>query len=290
MLPLGPLAAFSSSITWAYASAHYARTSRTVSSVEVNVARATTVLPIYLILCFAIAGRHAFSDLTLHGASWLLVSVLCSYVFADNLFFIAARRVGISTALTIASTYPLWAALYGVVLGGEKFGLGRAGGTLLCLGGVIALVQLSHSEKTHVRDRIGLLLAFATSVLWSGNTISTKYGSVGLSVLEANAVRYVFSFVLLSGAVRFVAKSAVPRRKWWVALLPAILADAFLGSILYVYGLGHSDLAVGATLSSLAPLVSVPVAIALGEERWNPARFVAVCATVLGVAILILGG
>ena len=42
-------------------------------------------------------------------------SVLCAYGFADNVFFASARRVGITTALAIASSYPLWAALVGVV-------------------------------------------------------------------------------------------------------------------------------------------------------------------------------
>jgi drug/metabolite transporter (DMT)-like permease len=73
-------------------------------------------------------------------------------------------------------------------------------------------------------------------------------------------------------------------------LLPAIFADALLGSTFYVYGLGHSDLAVGATLTSLAPLVSVPIAIGAGEERWNAARVLAVLATVVGVVILMIGG
>src|SRR5262249_6439995 len=76
----------------------------------------------------------------------------------------------------------------------------------------------------------------------------------------------------------------------WRSLLPAILCDALCGSIFYVYGLAHTDLAIGATLSSLAPLVSVPFAILLREERWSAARFVAVLTTVVGIAVLLLGG
>jgi drug/metabolite transporter (DMT)-like permease len=70
-------------------------------------------------------------------------------------------------------------------------------------------------------------------------------------------------------------------------LAPAIAADGLLGSSLYVYGLSHSDLAVGATLTSLAPLISVPIAIALGEERWNGRRVAAVAMTVAGAVTLV---
>ena len=60
-------------------------------------------------------------------------------------------------------------------------------------------------------------------------------------------------------------------------------------SSLFVYGLAHTDLAVGATLSSLAPLMSVPFALLYREERWSLPRFTAVTATVAGVVILIVG-
>ena len=55
-----------------------------------------------------------------------------------------------------------------------------------------------------------------------------------------------------------------------------------------MYGLAHTDLAVGATLSSLAPLMSVPFALFYREERWSPPRFAAVTATVAGVIMLIV--
>ena len=76
----------------------------------------------------------------------------------------------------------------------------------------------------------------------------------------------------------------------WLWLVPAILTDALCGSMFYVYGLSHTDLAVGSTLSSLAPLISVPVAIAVGEERWSAPRFLAVTTTTIGVVVLILSG
>jgi drug/metabolite transporter (DMT)-like permease len=60
-----------------------------------------------------------------------------------------------------------------------------------------------------------------------------------------------------------------------------------IGSSLFVYGLNHSDLAIGATLTSLAPLISVPIAIAAGEERWNLARLSAVALTVTGAIVLV---
>ena len=65
-------------------------------------------------------------------------------------------------------------------------------------------------------------------------------------------------------------------------------AEACIGSSLFVYGLAHTDLAVGATLSSVAPLLSVPFALVYREERWSGSRFAAVTATVAGVIALVV--
>jgi drug/metabolite transporter (DMT)-like permease len=291
MIPFGPLAALGASFTWAYATTRYTQASRDVGSARVNLARATVVLPIFLVLAL-VAKRGALLD-GIDGprALWLLASVTCSYALGDNLFFTASRRIGISTALAIASIYPLWAALFGVVLRHERFGPLRLAGTVLCVGGVVALVRLAPGMRA-ARDRLelgGLVLALATSLFWAGNSITIKLGAEGIGPFQANAVRYGFAVLLLvpQALLWRAPGQATSPTGGWRRVLPAIFADALLGSALYVYGLSHSDLAVGATLSSLAPLISVPLAIWAGEERWSLARFVAVLATVSGAALLI---
>src|SRR3954451_9351193 len=156
MALFGALAAFGSSLTWAFASVRYSQVSRNVGSARVNLARALVVAPFYLIVGLALHGR-ALAAIDLRSAGWLTLSVFGSYALADNLFFSATRRLGVPTALSIASTYPLWAALVGVTLRGERFGLFRLGGTLLCVLGVTALVRLApkREEKSESRSSLG---------------------------------------------------------------------------------------------------------------------------------------
>src|SRR6185369_12406887 len=97
----------------------------------------------------------------------------------------------------------------------------------------------------------GLLLAGLTSILWAGNSIAVKYGASGLDVARANAVRYCFGLGILAATVRTRGMALSPSPRQWRALLPAIVADGVFGSTFYVYGLAHSDLAIGATLTSL---------------------------------------
>jgi len=302
----GAAAALGASVTWAFASTRYAQASRDVGSQRVNLARAIVVLPIYAAVLFASRGARSLDGVDGAHAGWMLMSVACSYALADGLFFAAARRLGISTALSIASSYPLWAALAGALVRGEAFGPARVGGTLLCVGGVVALVRLhasasggasggagsgagaSAGEKRRA-DPLGVALAVGTSVLWAGNSFSIKEASAGLDVWQVNAVRYAMALVLLAAqvAIMRVPDARPAPARGWPALVPAILIDALLGSVLYVIGLSNTDLAVGSTLSSLAPLISVPFAIALGEEKWSASRFAAVTATVAGIVLLV---
>ena len=90
---LGALAALGSSFTWAYASARYTTSSRTVGSVRVNLVRALVAAPIYVVVASLLHGRAATAPMTGASVGWLATSVLCSYGFADILFFSSARHV-----------------------------------------------------------------------------------------------------------------------------------------------------------------------------------------------------
>jgi drug/metabolite transporter (DMT)-like permease len=72
-------------------------------------------------------------------------------------------------------------------------------------------------------------------------------------------------------------------RRLWLPLL----ADTGLGSVAFAYGITHTDLALGATLSSLSPLVALPIAAVLGTERVTLGKVIAVSITVGGVVLLV---
>jgi drug/metabolite transporter (DMT)-like permease len=65
--------------------------------------------------------------------------------------------------------------------------------------------------------------------------------------------------------------------------------EAYFGSLCFLYGLGHSELVVGTTLSSLAPIISAPAAVIMGLERWSWRRMGGVFGVVAGI-VLLLGG
>jgi DME family drug/metabolite transporter len=292
---LGALGAFMASVTWAFASIRYAAVAREVGDARVGLLRASSASVLW---CGAavVSGGAPFAAVDLRHATYLVGSIVCSYALGDRVFFAAAQRIGVSTALAIATIYPLWAALYGSVFRGEPFGVQRALGVLACLVGVSALLALTRaggaeSSTKHAAAHLGVALALLTSLFWAGNAVLLKLGTEGPGIVQANAVRFTAGVVLLAlqlprrgapGPVPTAGYAAIARR-----LALPLLVDTGLGSICFVYGIAHTDLALGATLSSLSPLVALPFAMALGSERITAGRALAVCLTLSGVMLLV---
>jgi len=283
------------SVTWAFASIRYAAVAREVGDARVGLLRAVSASVLWWAVVLVTSGSPSTAVDLRHGA-FLVGSIVCSYALGDRVFFAAAHRVGVSTALAIATIYPLWAALYGTLFRGEPFGLRRSLGVLACLVGVSALLALSRASnvstvaaRTHAL--VGVGLALLTSLFWAGNAVFLKLGTEGPGIVQANAVRFTAGVLLLAlqlprgkspAAATSVSYPSLARR-----LVLPLLVDTGLGSICFVYGIAHTDLALGATLSSLSPLVALPFAVALGTERFSAGRALAVCLTLAGVLMLV---
>lgn len=252
---------------------------------RVSFARMVVAAPLWIAASLVLGiDRHG---LTPRALTILGLSTLCSYAFADSVFFAAASSIGVSSAMAIASTYPLWAALEGTLVEGEAFGPARAAGTLLCVLGVATIIKLGGGRDSGTPRARGIVLAFAASLMWAANTVAIKIGATGLDLTFVAAYRYTFALCVL-GVLVLLGRAPGPSRpaRGWLPMLPAILTDCVLGTLCFLYALTHTDLAVGATLTSLAPLVSLPIAVWLGAEKITPAKLVAVITTVAGAVLV----
>ncbi|HEX6243038.1 MAG TPA: DMT family transporter [Polyangiales bacterium] len=297
---LGAFAALVTSVTWAFASARYATAARDAGGVRVNLVRAAVASLGWGAALLALEGPRSLVSVNSPQLLLLAGSIACSYGIGDNVFFAAARRLGVATALAVATVYPLWAALFGVLFRAEPLGATRALGLMLCLGGVTGLLVQSRTSAPDAaagggpKALAGVGLALLASLFWAGNAVCLKLGGEGLSVYLTNALRFSLGTLMLLAQLPFERSQradpapSLPHltRTLWVALL----ADAGLGSVCYTYGIVHSDLALGATLSSLSPLVSLPIAALSGTERITPVKALAVSVTVAGVVLLVLPG
>lgn len=310
---LGPLFAFLSSLTWAIGTTRYSALAKQYPPFCINFHRAVIAFPTFAFLLFAtgvIGGHgltHAIKQMSAVDSvrmSWFAFSVICSYAFADVLFLWSTQSLGTPGALAIASTYPLWAAVAGWLFRDETMGLSRVLGLMITVAGTVLVILAGRQRR---RDRgpaeltgaaktdsypLGIALALATSLLWALNAFSVSQASHGVSVLAAGTIRMFFAFAF-SPIIGFallrkfdvkallLSKSDLRSSLWIFAL------EGFGGALLYTYGLANSSLAVAAVLTSLAPVLSIPIAWKFGDEKISRQKALGVLLVVIGVWFLV---
>jgi drug/metabolite transporter (DMT)-like permease len=296
---LGPASALGCSMTWAVGASLYSRLSGQYSVFAVNFTRALFALPLFLVTAALLPGGIAsFRVLEAHHLGWFVISMICSYGLGDAFFMWSTRALGAPGALAVSSIYPLWTATIGVIRG-EPLSLAQLLGVLITVGGVIVVIlngprAKDGSERGPARRgsyALGVLMAFATSLFWAGNTFAISHVGRGLDTAVANSVRMAMALFLSAGFGLLLApKKPLLLPKAEIMRSSGIFVlESFIGSGLFIYGLAHSSLAVGSTLSSLAPVVSVPVALAMGIERFAIARVVGIVTVVCGLILLVAG-
>jgi drug/metabolite transporter (DMT)-like permease len=298
---LGPVFAFLSSVTWALGSSGYAKLSKRFSPFAVNFNRALVAFPLFALVTLAFhRGWSGFEDVSLKNWLWFSLSIFASYGLGDVLFFRSTTSIGVPAALAIASCYPVYTALIASIQGGAALSRGQWLGMLVAIAGVV-LVILSRQEKGSVdvqagveekgnRVWVGFLLAGMTSVLWSLNSYALSEVGTQVSIWVSSSIRMGLGLVMsASFGILFpgvIGRKRESLRMPWVdfrAAIPLFVIEAFGGSLFFMYGMAHASLPVASTLSSLAPVISVPVALVLRLERFSWIRTLGVCLVVMGI-------
>jgi drug/metabolite transporter (DMT)-like permease len=80
--------------------------------------------------------------------------------------------------------------------------------------------------------------------------------------------------------VRFLPIHILKKHGW------AFGVEVFFGSLFFLYGLSHAPLVLGTVLTSLAPVIAVPIALMMRLENFNPKRVLGVVITLLGLSLI----
>jgi len=300
---LGPLCAFLSSCTWALGSGTYSRLSEKHSAFSINFTRSAIAFPMFLLASGLIHGWASGGDIELRHLGWLTLSMLASYGLADIIFLAATRDLGVPGALSVASVYPIWTLMLGVARGEKLLAPVQLFGLLLTLAAIIytlqtgARVRSSPAASSSRTIRRGVAFAALTSALWAVNTFSVAQGASDLPVQGVNVIRMGLALILCAvlgwwRSPRDAGQSWRPWLTWrelkgsaWIFPL-----EAFGGSLFFAYGLAHSPLVLAATLSSLAPVISVPLAWLSGAEQVSLRRVAGVLGVTVGLYLLLSAG
>jgi len=208
---------------------------------------------------------------------WMLLflSALFAFFIGDTLYMESIKECGVSRAVPLSSTYPLFVALWTDILFGRLEPLTVAGSVLI----VLAIRMITTGSGR--RSMRGYLLAILAAIFWSFSIMIVKHLT---AYLPPEAIAG-FRFAVVSA---LTAPLAVRRRVdrecvKWMGLSALIL---LAGNYAFVSSLSLTSATKAATLSSLYPIIAQVMALGIGEEI-TPRLVAGTVIAVLGVVLVL---
>jgi len=244
---------------------------------------------------------------------WLILSFIFGQVIGDTAYFTAQKELGVTQAIAIALTFPLFTYILALIILDETFSYiiiisfaFISIGVIFINYGIGKAKNLNsdlETEENIEKDNKkkswrAIVLAFIASLAWAIGIVIIDY-SVNeitkiteieeMSSILANVVRFPFAFVILLGMVkRSDGKISVnkSKRAWGWLILGSIIGTS-LGAYLYT----EATRTAGATIMSLfataAPLIAIPLDYVFNKERINWRSLIGVFLIIIGIAFII---
>ncbi len=229
----------------------------------------------------------------------LLLSGAVGLALADSFLFPAFVRLGPRLAMLILNLQPVLATLLAWGFLGERLRVGQWAAMLVVLGGV-SLVVLERGTDDNGQpqawDRVGVALTLAAAALGAVGVLLAKYGMAGqVPALTANTVRMtggmlpIWAWAVVRGQARATMRAvqAQPRVLTYLAVGAAV--GPGLGMSLSLFAVRTIPVGIATTLTSLPPVLLLPVGRWVFRERITPKAIIGTIVATVGVAWLLSG-
>jgi len=290
---LAYLAALGAALCWACSGMIAITPVRQAGSFPFNYAR---MLLVFAMLLFALAVLRGWPSLTPEQWLRLCASGLIGILVGDTILYTSLGRLGPRRNSIIFATNAPMTAMLGYFWLGEALGW-RAivGVALVTAGGALAIAFGGRREDAHhwesVRGdvRVGVAIGLTAALCHSiGTLIAKPVMAAGVDPVGASAVRVGVS------ALGLTLLAARRGRSIFAAFTPSTLALTALsgfvgvavGMTLLLYGMGHGNTGVIATLSATTPVMVLPLLWIRTRQRPAAGAWVGALIASAGVALI----
>ncbi|MBK9439853.1 MAG: DMT family transporter [Comamonadaceae bacterium] len=229
----------------------------------------------------------------------MAVSGLIGIFVGDTALFAAMNRLGPRRAGVLFATHAAFSAALGFALLDERMGLQAFAGAVLTMVGVMTAIVLGrHKDETHAWEAdlghvgTGVLLALLAALCQAvGSLIAKPVMALQVDPVMASAVRVTVAtsahFVLLGSG--FQAARAQQAATWRVLAQTAL--NGFIamgvGMTLVLLALEKGDVGMVAILSSVSPILVLPLLWFQLKRAPAPGAWVGSILTVVGTALIL---
>lgn len=239
---------------------------------------------------------HSFDG---HAWGIMAVSGLIGIFIGDTALFSAINRLGPRRAGVLFATHAAFSAVLGFALLNERMGLQAMVGGLLTLAGVMLAILLGrHKDETHAWEAdqghvgLGVALALLAALCQAvGSLIAKPVMVQQVDPIMASAVRVTVAtaahaVLLLTGFQAARASQAPTLRVLAQTGLNGFIAMG-IGMTLVLLALEKGDVGMVAILSSVSPILVLPLLWLQLKRAPAPGAWLGAVLTVVGTALIL---
>ena len=271
----GELLALLSALLWAVSSVLFTVGAKRLHVVPLNLIRCLVSTAFFWALLPFYGGFEALAAIPPTAWLWLIVSVLTLLVVGDTLYFRSMDLAGVSWAMPVSNSSPLWAILLAALFVGEPLTWTLLAGTVLVVLGIVLVSRpagkASQGGPVDWRSRrTGLLMALVVSVLWAIGLVALKPATEGIHSVVANSVRQPLGALIMLGLNLAQGRWRDFRgldTKSWMVILVASLVGTGIGTLFFVMAIQMAGAGRTAVLTATSPLMAIPFSMMWLQER-----------------------
>ena len=292
----GEIAALATAFCWSITATSFEIAGKKVGSLSLNLIRLFIGMFFLMIFTWAIRGMPFPLDASLNTWKWLFLSGMIGLVIGDLLLFEAFVRIGARISMLIYASVPPMNALLAYLILNESMTTFQILGMFVTVSGIamVILVKDTGKKVKLAHPVVGILLAFGGAF---GQALGYIVGKVGLENYDAFAATQIR---LLAGIIGFSIILTIRGR--WKNLFSALkekqamtfitlgsFFGPFLGISLSLLAIQYTHPGVASTLTSITPVLLIPVAIYIKKETVHIKEFLGAMVALAGVGLIFLG-
>lgn len=297
---LGELAALGAAVCWAVAPILYRQALFSAKPFAANIVRCTTNAAVMLVLLFTVGWGGAVFRLPLSVVAVVVVSGVVGLGLGDTLYLYGLRSIGVSRAVPLAASYPLFALVWATALLNQPLALIAVVGAIVILMGIWLLSRERGDSTIHFTGKVmltGVVVSLLTAVVWSVSItlMDVAVKMPGVSTLDAN---YAMLTVRI-GAMAAVFLALSPfldrdkgflkvNKKTVIELCVGGLVANALGWLLMNYSFLQIVESQAVPISSTTPLFSAFAGFLLFRERLSLNNVLGAMVIVAGVILIFI--
>ncbi|MBU3156479.1 DMT family transporter [Clostridium estertheticum] len=293
---LGEMAALATALCWTITAVSFEAAGKKVGSISVNLIR--LVIAFILISIYNLFSRGMILPIDASSSAWLWLtfSGIIGFVIGDLFLFQAYVEVGARISMLIMSTVPPITAITGFLLMGEKITLLGLAGMIITIVGIslVILTKNPGNKKVRLSHPIkGLVYAFIGALGQAFGLVFSKFGMGSYDPFAATQIRIIAAIIGFSIVISVLKKwgeliVAVKDRRAMKYISIGSLFGPFVGVSLSLLAVQHASTGVVSTITSITPILLIPVSIIVFKERIAPREIFGAVITLLGISLLFI--